>query len=254
MRTTANQRLMIYVDDEPRRFFLGLRVRHAIGYRAAWRVERREAIVNNESSEIIRMLNSAFDAWGRPEPAHWLGEQAWIDIPDACIELAGRPRDQADAVVRRLLSLPDADAALGVLDLRAGRARGGSFWLALGVTGIILAHNAVWLLVGPLLFCWGAAVLAAGTETATGDEEWVDLHGGLVLPGVIDLGVRVTHPHREPLASATARRLSLRSPMADFHSRGATVATCRPQPTATPPQIPYDTPSLKADPALPGTP
>jgi allantoinase len=49
-----------------------------------------------------------------------------------------------------------------------------------------------------------AAVLAAGTETATGDEEWVDLHGGLVLPGVIDLGVRVTHPHRESLASATA--------------------------------------------------
>jgi allantoinase len=49
-----------------------------------------------------------------------------------------------------------------------------------------------------------AAVLAAGTETATGDEEWVDLHGGLVLPGVIDLGVRVTHPQRESLASATA--------------------------------------------------
>jgi glutathionyl-hydroquinone reductase len=38
--------------------------------------KQRRIIVNNESSEIIRKLNSAFDAWGRkvaaqyPEPVH----------------------------------------------------------------------------------------------------------------------------------------------------------------------------------------
>ena len=30
--------------------------------------KQRETIVNNESSEIIRMFNSAFDAWGRADP------------------------------------------------------------------------------------------------------------------------------------------------------------------------------------------
>ena len=45
MRASTNQRLTVYVNDEPRRLFVGLRVRHAVGYGAAWRVERREAII-----------------------------------------------------------------------------------------------------------------------------------------------------------------------------------------------------------------
>ena len=61
MRTTANQRLMIYVDEEPRRFFLGLRVRHAIGYHAAWRVERREAIVIDQDGNQVDLDGALYD-------------------------------------------------------------------------------------------------------------------------------------------------------------------------------------------------
>jgi hypothetical protein len=52
---------MIYVDDEPRRFFLGLRVRHAIGYRAAWRVERCEAIVIDQDGNRIDLDGALYD-------------------------------------------------------------------------------------------------------------------------------------------------------------------------------------------------
>ena len=47
MGMSTSQRVTVYVDDEPRRFFLGLLVRHAIGHRAAWHVERQEAIVKD---------------------------------------------------------------------------------------------------------------------------------------------------------------------------------------------------------------
>jgi hypothetical protein len=52
---------MIYVDDEPRRFFLGLRVRHAIGYRAAWRVERREAIVIDQDGNQVDLDGALYE-------------------------------------------------------------------------------------------------------------------------------------------------------------------------------------------------
>lgn len=61
MRRSTNQRLVIYVDDEPRRFFLGLRVRHAIGYRAAWRVERREAIVIDQDGNQVDLDGALYD-------------------------------------------------------------------------------------------------------------------------------------------------------------------------------------------------
>jgi hypothetical protein len=48
-----NQRITVYIDDEPRRFFLGLRVRHAIGYQAAWRVERREVIIQDGNGNQV---------------------------------------------------------------------------------------------------------------------------------------------------------------------------------------------------------
>ncbi len=61
MRATSNQRLTVYVDDEPRRFFVGLRVRHAVGYRAAWRVERREAVIIDGDGNQIDLDGALYD-------------------------------------------------------------------------------------------------------------------------------------------------------------------------------------------------
>lgn len=58
---TENQRLLVYVDDEPRRFYLGLRVRHAVGYRAAWRVERREAIIVDQDGNQVDLDGALYD-------------------------------------------------------------------------------------------------------------------------------------------------------------------------------------------------
>ena len=61
MRKASNQRLLVYVNDEPRRFFVGLRVRHAVGYQAAWRVERREAIVLDSEGNQIDLDGALYD-------------------------------------------------------------------------------------------------------------------------------------------------------------------------------------------------
>jgi hypothetical protein len=61
MRTTTNQRLTVYVNDEPRRFFVGLRVRHAVGYTAAWRVERREAIITDGDGNQLDLDGALYD-------------------------------------------------------------------------------------------------------------------------------------------------------------------------------------------------
>jgi len=50
-------------------------------------------------------------------------------------------------------------------------------------------------------------ILPAGTETAAGGEQWVNLRGGLVLPGAIDGHVHFDDPgftHREDFAAGTA--------------------------------------------------
>jgi hypothetical protein len=49
------------VDDEPRRLFLGLRVRHAIGYREAWRVERGEAIVKDAAGNQVDLDGALYE-------------------------------------------------------------------------------------------------------------------------------------------------------------------------------------------------
>jgi hypothetical protein len=61
MSDTAARRVTVYVDDEPRRFFLGLRVRHAIGYRAAWRVERGQAVVHDGDGNRVDLDGALYD-------------------------------------------------------------------------------------------------------------------------------------------------------------------------------------------------
>lgn len=61
MRTSTNQRLTIYVNDEPRRFYLGLRVRHAVGYEAAWRVERHKAIIIDGDGNQLDLDGALYD-------------------------------------------------------------------------------------------------------------------------------------------------------------------------------------------------
>jgi hypothetical protein len=53
MNSKRNQRITVYVDDEPRRLFLGLQVRHALGYRHAWRVERQDAVVKDRAGNRV---------------------------------------------------------------------------------------------------------------------------------------------------------------------------------------------------------
>ncbi len=72
MRMTTNQRLTVYVNDEPRRFFVGLRVRHAVGYTAAWRVERREAIIMDRDGNHIDLDGALYD-----------GERLYVEHLDA---------------------------------------------------------------------------------------------------------------------------------------------------------------------------
>ena len=61
MSRAVTRRIIVYVNDEPRRFFLGLRVRHAIGLRDSWRVERREAIVRDVHGNQVDLDGALYD-------------------------------------------------------------------------------------------------------------------------------------------------------------------------------------------------
>jgi hypothetical protein len=58
---TGSQRITVYVNKEPRRFFLGLRVRHAVGHEAAWHVERGEAIVEDGDGNRLDLDGALYD-------------------------------------------------------------------------------------------------------------------------------------------------------------------------------------------------
>jgi len=57
----VDRKVVVYVEGEPRRFFLGLRVRHAIGYRHAWRVERGEAVVEDLQGNRVDLDGALYD-------------------------------------------------------------------------------------------------------------------------------------------------------------------------------------------------
>jgi hypothetical protein len=61
MKEPITRRIAVYVNDEPRRFFLGLGVRHAIGYQKAWRVERGEAIVEDGDGNRVDLDGALYD-------------------------------------------------------------------------------------------------------------------------------------------------------------------------------------------------
>lgn len=61
MSDTPDPRITVYVDDEPRRFFLGLRVRHAIGHQRARRVERRNAVVEDGDGNLVDLDGALYD-------------------------------------------------------------------------------------------------------------------------------------------------------------------------------------------------
>jgi hypothetical protein len=49
------------VNDEPLQLFLGLRVRHAVGYRQARRVERGEAMVEDGDNNRVDLDGALYD-------------------------------------------------------------------------------------------------------------------------------------------------------------------------------------------------
>ena len=61
MSTGQTQRLTVYVDGEPCRFFLGLRVRHAIGYGHTRLVEQGKATVLDGDGNAVDLDGALYD-------------------------------------------------------------------------------------------------------------------------------------------------------------------------------------------------
>ena len=55
------QRLTVYVNGQPRRLFLGLRVRHAIGHQQSKLVERDQAVVEDGDGNRVDLDGALYD-------------------------------------------------------------------------------------------------------------------------------------------------------------------------------------------------
>jgi hypothetical protein len=61
MSPQTTTRVTVYVNGKPRRYYLGLRVRHAIGYRAAWQVEHDQAVVLDGEGDRVDLDGALYD-------------------------------------------------------------------------------------------------------------------------------------------------------------------------------------------------
>lgn len=61
MKEQTTARVTVYVNGEPRRLYLGLRVRHAIGYRAAWQVDHDQAVVLDGEGDRVDLDGALYD-------------------------------------------------------------------------------------------------------------------------------------------------------------------------------------------------
>ena len=57
----SDKRVTVYVNDEPRRLFLGLRVRHAIGHQQSKLVERNEVVVEDADGNQVDLDGALYD-------------------------------------------------------------------------------------------------------------------------------------------------------------------------------------------------
>ena len=57
----SDVRVTVYVNGEPRRFFLGLRVRHAIGHQQSKLVECHQAVVEDGDGNRLDLDGALYD-------------------------------------------------------------------------------------------------------------------------------------------------------------------------------------------------
>jgi hypothetical protein len=61
MSHTPARQIAITVNGEERRIYLGLRVRHALGYEEVRRVERGEAVVEDAEGQRVDLDGALYD-------------------------------------------------------------------------------------------------------------------------------------------------------------------------------------------------
>ena len=61
MKGTPSTKVTVYVQDEPREFFLGLRVRHAIGHLHSQRVACGAAVVEDGEGNRVDLDGALYD-------------------------------------------------------------------------------------------------------------------------------------------------------------------------------------------------
>lgn len=61
MKYNAARCIQVHVDDEPRQFYLGLRVRHAIAHDQVRRVECGESVVRDGDGDRVDLDGALYD-------------------------------------------------------------------------------------------------------------------------------------------------------------------------------------------------